>query len=430
MKKFMGSPLEKYSPMECVVSLSAAQKRTVDQNTLQDDGFEEVISRRNTRAEELQSQVAQLLEKMKIAVIYGGDKEEDGSVIHQSHNPRSWKSYETVARDIANSLVRLGGKNIFILPDDMRLSSKLAEREIDFAWLNTGGVQGFASISHAASLLEMLGLPYVGHDPLNSAIMDSKHSFKRQMMGSGIPTARFVTWHGSEGKFDPKEHVRFNSIFYGYNGPFVVKPVSGRASLNVEYVETREELSDVMDHIFDLTQNFVLVEQFLGGREYCVAACGPVVVQGGDVKMLDAPFTFAAIERALDPGEHIFTSMDKKPITSDRIRLLDPSTDVQVIRRLHNLARSVMTELDINTLIRLDVREDDTGQLYVLESNPKPDLKAPTKDGVISIISAGLQQYGMTYDDLIHSLLADRIDILMSRHRGSIHHLLSLIENN
>ena len=136
--------------------------------------FPDIISRRQTRTIELQSQVIQLLAKMQIAVIYGGDKEQDGAVIHRSHNPRSWKSYEPVARDIANSLQRLGAQNVSIFPDDMQLGAKLAEKSIDFAWLNTGGVQGFASVSHAASLLEMLGVPYVGHDPLNCAIMDSK----------------------------------------------------------------------------------------------------------------------------------------------------------------------------------------------------------------------------------------------------------------
>ena len=416
--------------MESAVSVAPVIQTAFRSNDLNITQIDELVLRRNSRFEVLQSQVSQLLSKMNIAVIYAGDKEVDGSVIFQSHNPRSWKSYETVARDIANSLYRLGARNISILPDDMRLSAKLQEKEIDFAWLNTAGVQGYASVSHTSSLLEMLGIPYVGHDPLNAAMMDSKHNFKRQMIGSGIPTARFITWHGSEGKFNSDEHSRFNNVFYEFDGPFIVKPVSGRASLNVEYVEKRSELADVMEHVFDITQSTILVEQYLSGREFCVAACGPVVIQNGELKKLDNPFTFAAIERALEPGEHIFTSMDKKPITADRIRLLDPVEDKAKIESLHSLASQVVNELDIQTLVRLDVREDADGNLYVLESNPKPDLKAPTKDGVISIISAGLNQYGMSYDDLIHSLFADKIDVLMSQHRGSIHHLLTLLEDN
>ncbi len=412
------------------MNLSLAQDVTPSHLETDAIDFPDMISRRQTRTLELQSQVIQLLAKMQIAVIYGGDKDQDGAVIHRSHNPRSWKSYEPVARDIANSLQRLGAANVCVLPDDMQLGGKLAERNIDFAWLNTGGVQGFASVSHAASLLEMLGVPYVGHDPLNCAIMDSKHCFKRQMVGAGIPTARFITWHDSEGSFHPDDHQRFGAVFAGYDGPFIVKPVSGRASLNVEYVETREELPQVMNDVFEITQNFILVEQYLSGREFCIAACGPITARGGELQRRGEPFTFAPIERALQPDERIFTSMDHKPITGDRIRLLDPVHEASVVENLHALARSVVNELDIETLIRLDVRADDQGNLYVLETNPKPDLKAPTKDGVISIISAGLAQYGMSYDDLILSLLADKVDVLMSRRRGSIHHLLSLLEAN
>ena len=97
---------------------------------------------------------------------------------------------------------------------------------------------------------------------------------------------------------------------------------------------------------------------------------------------------------------------------------------------MHSLAREVVDELNIETLVRLDVRADDAGDLFVLETNPKPDLKAPTNDGVTSLISIGLSGLGMTYDDLIMSLFADRVDALMSRWRGSDHHLLSHLSQN
>jgi len=409
------------------VQHNAAYKLEVNPASIRSVQHEQPQPRRLSRTGELEAQVDLLIRTMRIAVVHGGNKDEDGAVIYRSHNPRSWKSYEYVARDIAKSLERLGASNVCILPDDMRLPEKLIERGIDMVWLNTAGVQGNASVAHTAAMLEMLGIPYVGHDPLVAAIMDSKHTFKRQMIGSGIPTARFMTWHAASGTFDAQTNERFHHVFGSYPGPFVVKPVSGRASLNVEYVETPAELGDRVNHIFEVTQNTVLIEQFLEGREFCVAACGPLVARNGRFERLDGPFTFAAIERALEPGEHIFTSMDKKPITGDRICLLDPCRDESLVRQLHNIARAVMRELNVSTLMRLDVRADENGQLFILECNPKPDLKAPSSNGVTSIIAASLEQCGMGYDDLIHSLIADRIDLLLSRQRGSIPHLLQLL---
>jgi D-alanine-D-alanine ligase len=387
-----------------------------------------LVGRRTGRIEQLQTQAGSLLQTMRIAVVYGGDKNEDGAVIYQSHNPRSWKSYENVARDIAKSLQRNGARNVRLFPDDMRLASKLLEHEIDFVWLNSGGVQGYTSVSHAASTLEMLGVPYLGHDPLTGAILDSKHAFKRQMIGAGIPTARFMTWHCAKGRFNPDENEQFQDIFGAHPGPFVVKPVSGRASLNVEYVETADDLGDVVQKVFDATQNFVMIERYLPGREFCIAACGTVIARKGKLVNLNQPFIFSAVERVLRTDEHIFTSMDTRPITEERVRSLDPSQDGDVIAELAALARAVVAELAIETLVRLDVRADADGKLFVLETNPKPDLKAPSKDGGTNLIAAGLAAEGMSYDDLILSLFADRIDVLMSRWRGTTNHILSQLE--
>ncbi len=51
----------------------------------------------------------------------------------------------------------------------------------------------------------------------------------------------------------------------------------------------------------------------------------------------------------------------------------------------------------------------------LLEANPKPDLTRPSGDH-LSLVCAGLEQQGMTYDDLILSLLADRLEHYL-RHR-------------
>lgn len=385
--------------------------------------------RRSGRVRELQSQVHRLLTGLRLAVVYGGDKEADGAVLFKSQNTRSWKSYETVARDIAESLERLGAQDVVVLPDDMRLADALREHQIDYAWLNTGGVQGRAPCAHAAAMLEMLGVPYVGHDPMTAAILDAKHTFKRLMIGAGVPTAPFMTWNGGKGRFDPTTNAKFRDAFGAYQGPFIVKPVSGRASLNVEYAPCLEALAETFEDVFAKTQNDVLIEKYLGGREFCVAAAGPLISKGGVLQRLDSPFIFGFVERVLGEDERVFTSMDHKPITGERVKNLDPREDATVIQELRVLAERVFEELEVQTLIRLDVRADNEGKLHVLETNPKPDLKAPTVSGVISIVSSGLERCEMSYDDLILSLFADSVDTLLSKRNESARHLLELLES-
>jgi len=202
--------------------------------------------RRTNRIEELQGQIEQLKKRARIAVIFGGDKRAQGAVINHTVNPRSWKSYEAVAHDIAAALQNLGFQHVQVIPEDMRIAERLRKERIDLAWLNSGGVQGYISMSHSAAILEMIGIPYVGHDPMVSGILDSKHIFKRMLKALDIPTAAFMTWNLAQGGFDAAASGRFNNVFANYDGPFIVKPVSGRASLNVNLVDNLDDLPPVV----------------------------------------------------------------------------------------------------------------------------------------------------------------------------------------
>lgn len=372
---------------------------------------------RSTDCPHVELLVRQVLSRTRMAVIFGGDKSADGAVIRQSRNPRSWKSYESVALDIAASLRRLGCQDVLVLPDDMRLASRLSAERIHIAWLNTGGAQGHSAISHAPAMLEMLGIPYVGHDPLTAAALDNKFFFKRQLIAIGIPTAPFVIWHPSSSPADPTRERKFATAFRGWDGGYIVKPITGRASLHVHYVESATELAGKVRDVFAATQNHVLIEAYLSGREYCIAVSGPIVAEQERMKRLSRPFAFAGVERVLTAGEHVFTSMDVRPITKERVRPLDPLEDSLTIDTLEDIAATLFAEFPLKTLVRLDVRADHTGRLYVLEANPKPDLKAPQGQAT-SLICAGLERYGMGYDDLILSILANRVAELLDDEDG------------
>lgn len=388
--------------------------------------IEELAPRRRSRVEELERQIERLLPRLRIAVVFGGDKSAEGAVINCTVNPRPWKSYEKVAHDIAAALRRIGFREVATLPDDMQLGERLRRAGTHFAWLNTGGVQGFGAMSHAAAMLEMFGVPYLGHDPITTSILDTKHLFKRELALLGLPTAPFMAWHPARGPLEPQHNPRFRQAFGDYPGPFVVKPVSGRASHHVRLVEDVTRLDGMVAEVYAATDNHVLIESFLAGAEYCIAVAGPLVARDGRLVRLNGPFTFSAIERRLDEGERIFTSMDHRPITVDRIRLLTADNDRPLHDRIHALGRAVFEELDLETLIRLDLRADAAGRLYVLEANPKPDLAAPVAERT-SLVCAGLVDHGMSYDDLILGLLADRLDILFCQRRGSAHRLLELL---
>src|ERR1700739_1907805 len=83
----------------------------------------------------LQRAIERLLPRLRLAVIFGGDKQSAGSVLYQAHNTRSWKSYQAVAQDIATSLRRIGCGHVEVIPEDMQLGERLRRDGIHMAWL-------------------------------------------------------------------------------------------------------------------------------------------------------------------------------------------------------------------------------------------------------------------------------------------------------
>ena len=172
--------------------------------------------------------IAPLFDRLRIAVIYGGSKNVENAVLYQTKSSRGTKTYEEVANDIADSLKRLGFRHVMLYPEDIRLPDRLRRDDIHLAWLNSGGVQGYNPMAHLPSLMEMMGLPYVGHNPLSATLLDNKHTFKRELRETDLPTAPFLSWDMARGTLIPRINSRFKAAFGDYQGPFIVKPVSGR----------------------------------------------------------------------------------------------------------------------------------------------------------------------------------------------------------
>ena len=345
---------------------------------------------------------------LKIAVVYAGDKNDHNAVIERQLNSRDWKSYRMVAEDIADALEEEGFSDVVVLPEDRHLGDVISRSNIDLVWLNSGGVQGINPMAHASALLEMLGVPYIGHNPLAASLLDNKHVFKSMCVAASLPTARSVVIApSSEGRnFIYSEN--FESVFYGFPGPFVIKPVSGRASKHVYFVDSKKEVKHAVEKVWNETNHLCLVEEYLPGREFAISIMGPLVRQDGEFVIHDGPFAFSAVQRVFAPHEKIFTSMDEKPITYDRIRLLDLSRESELIREMEHLARRVFAWFTLSSLVRLDLRESGDGELHLLEANPKPDLKRPSEHAA-SITCRGLAQRKMSYADLIVSILAERL---------------------
>ena len=370
----------------------------------------------------LKTHQQKLRDNLSIAVIHGGDKDDNGSCFYKTYNPRATKTYESVARQIAEALTDCGYQRVITLPENARLVEQLKQHAIDIVFCNSGGLQGHNPMSHLPALMEMIGLPYVGHNPVNATVLDNKHLFKQTLSDLGIPTPNFLVCHHCEkdfANFKHKVHQRFGNT----NGPFIVKPTSGRASIHVNYAGTIEQAWQLVHSTRQQTSNTVLVEEYLPGREFVVAVSGPMLKKQDQLKYKTQPFAFSVIERRLEKDERIFTSMDKKAISSQRLMTV---TDEQLIADINSLGQQVHAGLCLQGLIRVDIRMDAAGQLSVMEANPKPDLTRPQPDKT-SLVCHGLPREEMTYEELIESQLLNAIGHRLKNLPESIPHISRIL---
>ena len=126
-----------------------------------------------------------------------------------------------MAETIAKTLEKEGFSDVAVLPENRHLGTELAKRGVDIVWLNSSGVHGINPMAHAPSLLEMLGVPYVGHNPLTVSLLDNKHVFKSVCSTATLPTARFVVLPPSLSSDDLKNSPKFRTAFGNFSGPFI-----------------------------------------------------------------------------------------------------------------------------------------------------------------------------------------------------------------
>ncbi|CZF78281.1 D-alanine--D-alanine ligase B [Grimontia celer] len=366
-------------------------------------------------------QLTWIKEQVKIAVVCGSEKSCAENYIYENLSPRSTKTYRRVAEDIAETLEEVGFKHVSLLEENIYLPQQLKENRIDVVFSNSGGLQGYDSMCHLPSMLEMLGVPYIGHAPMTAGLLDNKLLFKNELSALGIPTAPFITLEPGE-LLEKGAHQRaLDYIDSEFGEGYIVKPISGRASIHVYTVFDRTELQAVVDNIHQATNNSVLIEPYLSGPEFVAAVAGSVLYRDGGLSDIEAPFVFSVTERVLSDDELIFTSMDQRPITKDRLKTV---TDEELRADIVAIARQIFQSFNLHTLIRVDLRMDGKGRLFVLEANPKPDLKLP-KGSEINLVAFGLDREEMSYQELIQSLVFNRLQYLYQERPATVTHCLN-----
>ncbi len=278
---------------------------------------------------------------------------------------------------------------------------QLSREHLDMVFNIAEGLEGSFRESYIPALLEMLGIPYTGSDPLTLAICLDKARAKQCLTHAGIPTAAFAVV-SSTSETNGNSHFSRGRDFA--RSPAIVKPLREGSSKGVRescvvhsHVEMRERIRETI-RSYDQP---AIIEDFLPGREFTVAVLG----NGSDARVL--PIIEIKLDE-LPAGSRGIYSYEAKWIW-DR-----PEKPLKIFRCPAKISDDLATQveqtclraydfMDCRDWCRIDVRLDEHGVPHILELNPLPGI-LPNPDAN-SCFPKAARTAGIDYEELLLSIV-------------------------
>jgi len=329
---------------------------------------------------------------MKVAIVYNRDNKR---VINLFGMPnQELIGMQTINR-IASGLKR-GGHQVKAIEGDKDLVNKLEHfmprvvngEQPGMVFNVSYGIQGQARYTHVPSILEMVGVPYVGSGPLAHSLALDKVVAKMIFRQHGIPTPEFTVMDSVASSLE--------SVIY----PAIVKPKNESVSFGIRIVNNEDELREGAANIFDKFKQQVLVEQYIEGREVNVGLLGN-----------NPPETLPPVELIFgNSGPAIYTYEDKKRTSGREIDWECPANlPKDILDRSTEIAKQAFDKLGCYDCARVDMRLDADGNLYVLEVNSLPSM------GEHGSFTIAAERAGLDFDKLVCRL----VEVASSRYFGT-----------
>ena len=329
---------------------------------------------------------------MKIAVVYN---RESKNVINLFGVPNREKYGKAAIKRIVDALKK-GGHQVQTFEGDKQLITNLenfmprvVKGELPGMVFNVSyGIQGQARYTHVPSILEMIGIPYLGSGPLAHSLALDKVVAKMIFRQNGLPTPDFAVLESPD--FELPE----------LDFPMIVKPKNEAVSFGLKIVHDEPELRAAAQVIFEKYEQPVLAEQYIEGREINVGLIGN-----------NPPETFPPVELIFGgEGPPVYTYEDKVHRSGRTIELSCPADITpETMQNARDIAVRAFGALGCYDCARVDLRMDPQGNLYVLEINSLASL------GVGGSYVAAAKSLGMDYPALINRL----VEVASARYFGT-----------
>lgn len=282
--------------------------------------------------------------------------------------------------------------NVSLVEADFNAFRKLMEIKPDIVFNVAEGFYGISREAQIPALLEMLGIPYTGSDPLTLATCLDKARTKEILSYYKIPNAPFITIYENDFSIE------------GINFPMIVKPVGEGSSKGIytsSFARNEKELRKETQRILEEYNQPALAEEFLPGREFTVALIG----NGNETEVLPV----VEISYSDFPEDFIpIYSYEAKWILDTKENPLDvfscpAKISPELEKSIKTTALSAYKVLRCRDWSRIDIRLDKNGIPNIIEINPLPGILPDPADN--SCFPKAARTSGLSYNDMLNRVL-------------------------
>jgi D-alanine-D-alanine ligase len=260
---------------------------------------------------------------------------------------------------------------------------------------------------HAASLLDILQVPYSGSNPFTLSLCLDKIRVKKLFAFHRIPTPRWDYLYEADDSFDESFPL-----------PAIVKPANSDSSIGItndSVVDNRVALRERIRYVLEDLKRPALIEEFVDGDEYDVSILG-----NWDDKQRILPLSRSVFAGLPEGYWHMYPYEAKfmgSEVHKKGIQVQRPPKGVpgKLTSLISEMALDALNVVGCSDYGRVEVRVDRNGNPCVLEVNPNPSI------GPTDCVPAVAQLAGLSYADFLEEIL--RLAIRRYRDRPPYYHL-------
>jgi D-alanine-D-alanine ligase len=304
------------------------------------------------------------------------------------------------------------GHEVVLLGDGRELLTRVLADPPELVWnLAEGEGSGRCREARVPAVLEMLGIPYTGSDPLTLAAALDKEVAKQLVAAAGVAVPGGVAIAPRSLAIPGAAEDRLADLAARVPFPWLLKPAHEGSSKGIRtrcLVDSEPRALEVLRALAADYDQSVLIEEFIAGEEVTVGLIGT----GEDAEAIG---TMRVIPRNGDA--RFVYSIEMKRAWSENLEYEVPAALPEPVhRRLVRAALSAHAALGCRDVARIDFRIRHGVPIF-LEANPLPGLAPGWSDLVI--LARGM---GVDHAELIGRILAAALERMASgvaRLRGS-----------